>query len=280
MNQLETYLQNYAGHNMMIAFSGGVDSSLLLKAACEVMKQQEHPSIVYAVTVSTTLHPGGEVNLCASVAEEIGAVHKVVYIDELQEADILDNPVDRCYRCKHYLFARVQGLAESLECPVVFDGTNADDGKVYRPGIRAVKELGIVSPLAALDMTKAQVRALAETYGISVADRPSSPCLATRFPYGTHLTADRMHMVDAGEKYLSNLGFHNVRVRMHMDPQVDAYEGRELKTARIEIDCNKIPMFVEHRQEIAEHFRTLGFAYITLDMDGFRSGSMDQGIVS
>lgn len=262
--KLLQYMRRFTDQKIMVAFSGGVDSSLLLAAACEAAK--EWNGVVYAATVHTRLHPAEDAPAARRVAEETGAEHLVIEIDELEDAGIQNNPVDRCYLCKKYLFTRLQERARECGAAVILEGTNADDLLVYRPGIRAVKELGIMSPLAELGLTKAQVRAAAEEYGISVSNRPSSPCLATRFPYGTVLSYEKMRLVDIGESFLKGFGFYNVRLRVHDD------------TARIEVDEKDIPILLEHRQDILNRIRELGFAYVTADLAGFRSGSMDETI--
>ena len=206
--------------------------------------------------------------MAARVASELGASHLVVEIDELKDADIADNPIDRCYRCKKFLFTRLQKEAEALGVSVILEGSNADDTQAYRPGLRAVQELGIKSPLLELGFTKREVRALAEEYGISVADRPSAPCLATRFPYGTRLSRERMRQVDEGEQFLRALGFYNVRIRAHGD------------TARIEVDRKDMEKLLERAAEVVEKIRGLDFSYVTLDLGGFRSGSMDINLPS
>ena len=224
--------------------------------------------MVYAATVHTSLHPVQDADVAARVASELGASHLVVEIDELKDADIADNPTDRCYRCKKFLFSRLQKEAEALGVSVILEGSNADDTHVYRPGLRAVQELGIKSPLMELGLTKQEVRALAAEYGISVADRPSAPCLATRFPYGTRLSRERMQQVDEGEQFLRELGFYNVRIRAHGD------------TARIEVDRKDMEKLLERAEEAVEKIRGLGFSYVTLDLEGFRSGSMDINLPS
>lgn len=283
---LERYMKNLPGP-VMVAFSGGVDSSLLLAAACRaaaspfpagaasgeavtascraeaVICKATEERKVYAATVHTSLHPVQDADVAARVASELGASHLVVEIDELKDADIADNPPDRCYRCKKFLFTRLLQEASSLGVSVILEGSNADDTKAYRPGLRAVQELGIKSPLLELGFTKREVRALAEEYGISVADRPSAPCLATRFPYGTRLSRERMRQVDEGEQFLRALGFYNVRIRAHGD------------TARIEVDRKDMGKLLERAEEVAQKIRGLGFSYVTLDLEGFRSGSMD-----
>ena len=174
--RLKKQIQTYAGEGCIVAFSGGVDSSLLLKLACEAKGR------VWAVTMQTRLHPVCEIEHAQRVAEEIGAPHLVIPVDELEEAGIRQNPPDRCYLCKKHLFTRILQKAESLDIPNILEGTNEDDLHVYRPGLKALRELGVASPLADAGFTKAEVRRLAEEYGLSVADRPAAPCMATRFP--------------------------------------------------------------------------------------------------
>ena len=280
---LEEYMRALPGHAVMVAFSGGVDSSLLLAAACRVSGGKEEAAedgrrsdageagkterkTVCAAMVRTSLHPLQDAAVAKRVAGELGAGYLEIAVDELQDAGIADNPPDRCYRCKKLLFSRLKEEARKLGISAILEGSNADDVLVYRPGIRAVRELGIRSPLLELGLTKREVRALAAEYGISVADRPSAPCLATRFPYGTRLSAERMRQVDEGERFLRSLGFYNVRLRAHGD------------TARIEVDRQDMGRILEHAQEIAERIRALDFSYVALDLEGFRSGSMDRDL--
>lgn len=257
-------MQEYGKHELLVAFSGGVDSSLVLKSACEAAKKTG--TTVYAVTVHTRLHPTGDLEAARIAAAEMGAVHKEIVLDELKEAAIGNNPTDRCYRCKKALFKRILKLAGKLGASTVLDGTNEDDLHVYRPGIRALKELGITSPLVDSGFTKAEVRRLALEYHLSSAVRPSAPCLATRFPYGTLLSLELMAKVEQAETYLKKLGFYNIRVRVHGD------------ISRIEVDCCDFPKILNHKEEITAFMSELGFSYITLDLEGFRSGSMDIGL--
>ena len=191
--KLAEMMDKLAGEDIMVAFSGGVDSSLLLKAACDSAGRTGKK--VYAVTIQTALHPTEDIEVAGRVAKEMGAVHVILSVDELAEAGIEDNPVT--------IFGQQIGdltpkKAQELGVPVIVEGTNADDLTVYRPGIRAIRELGITSPLALLGITKEEVRKFAGEYGISVSNRPSAPCLATRFPYGTRLNMDKMKQVDQG----------------------------------------------------------------------------------
>ncbi len=263
--KLEEYMERLAQQDVMAAFSGGVDSSLLLKTACLSAEKSGHR--VYAVMVHTKMHPVGDRELAARVAAEMGAEFILLSVDELDGAGIGENPIDRCYLCKKFLFGRIKEEAYLRKIPAVIEGTNADDLQAYRPGIRAVRELGIRSPLAELGICKESVRRLAKEYGISVSDRPSAPCLATRFPYGTRLSYEWMEKVDEGERYLRGLGMYNVRIRVHGD------------IARIEVDAQDMPKLFSRANEIVRRLKKLGFTYVTMDLEGFRSGSMDVKLI-
>lgn len=263
-NKLLDRMGIYTSQDCMVAFSGGVDSSVLLKLACNMAAKKG--TKVHAVTVQSELHPVGDLEISRRVAKEIGAEHHVVEIRELKEAGIENNPVDRCYLCKKYLFSNVIKLAGRLDVSVIVEGTNEDDLHVYRPGIRAVRELGLKSPLAEAGMTKEMVRRLAAELSLSVASRPATPCLATRFPYGTALTMESMHKVELAEDWLRRQGYHNVRVRVHGD------------IARLEVDKTEFAQVLEQGEGIIMYLKGLGYGYVTLDLEGFRSGSMDKDL--
>lgn len=260
--RLKERISQYVRQNVMVAFSGGTDSSLLLKMVCEAA--QETGKEVYGVTVQTKLHPVEEIRKAAQTVQETGARHLVVMVDELLEAGIGQNPVDRCYLCKKCLFDKIKKTAADRGISTIMDGTNEDDLHVYRPGLRALKELGIISPLAEEKVTKTEVRELAGEYVLSVASKPAMPCLATRFPYGTALTYEKLEKVEKGEAFIRKLGFYNLRLRIHGD------------IARIEVDEQEIAKILQYREEIVRYLRQLGYSYITLDLEGFRSGSMDE----
>lgn len=259
-------MNRYAREDVMVAFSGGVDSCLLLKGACEAAKATGKK--VYAVTMQTRMHPVREIQEAKRLCREIGGHHIVMTVDELKEAGIHHNPVERCYLCKRHLFEKIKEKAAELSAGAVLEGTNEDDLHVYRPGIKALQELEIASPLAQAGLTKEQVRRLAQEYGLATASKPSTPCLATRFPYGTELTYEKMEQVEKGENYLKTFGLHNVRIRVHGG------------LARIEVDKEDFPCLLEHKEEITGYLKNLGYVYITLDMEGFRSGSMDVEILN
>lgn len=271
--QLKTLIGHYAQQDIMVAFSGGVDSSLLLKMCCDQAAVTKVK--VYAVTAQTMLHPQADIADAEQTAREMGAIHEILPVDELRDAGIGDNPKDRCYRCKKCIFTAFLKRAEQLGIQYILEGTNADDLKEYRPGIRAVQELGILSPLAEARLTKADVRAFAQMLKIPTAERPSAPCLATRFPYGTRLDSGAMRAVAEAEACLREHGFYNIRVRVHTT-QADS---RDLtgSVARVEVDSRDFKKMLRSREQITKCLHGLGFQYVALDLDGFHSGSMDIG---
>lgn len=259
--RLEARMRELAAGDICLAFSGGVDSSLLLKAAVDAA--EETGKKVYAVTFDSRLHPACDLEIAGQVAKELGGIHQVIQIDELEQADIRMNPENRCYLCKRRLFSCLKEFAEERKITCILDGTNEDDLHVYRPGIQALGELGIISPLAELHITKAEVKALASMYGISVASRPSTPCMATRIPYGMELNYDILARIGEGEAFLREMFSGNVRLRLHKN------------VARIELDPECLEQAVMKREQVISRLKELGFSYVTLDLEGFRSGSMD-----
>lgn len=259
--QLEALLQNLTREDVCVAFSGGVDSSLLLVMTWEAA--QKNNTQVYALTMDTVLHPKADLEIARTVLARTGAMHKILTLNELAVPEIKNNPADRCYRCKKELYRRMLQFAEEKGISRLLEGSNEDDLHVYRPGLRAIGELGVRSPLAEMGLTKEEVRFLARDYGIPVADRPSSPCLATRLPYGTEIDLELLRRIDEAEEFLRKLSFYNVRVRVHRD------------IARLEIDTEEFPQLLKERERIIRKLKELGFPYVTLDLEGFRSGSMD-----
>lgn len=256
------FLKEKANEPVCVAFSGGIDSSLLLHLVTKLAKEQK--TKVYAVTFVTSLHPSADLSIAERVSRECGAEFVKLTVNEWEIKEIKDNPPERCYYCKRYLFQKLLAWAEENSIKQVLEGTNHDDLSVYRPGLRALQELEICSPLAQCGFTKQEIRNWAKELGISVANRPSSPCMATRLPYGDRLNPDVLKQLDKGEEYLKSLGFLTVRLRLHRE------------TLRIEILPEQFYEFLEHRERIISKLRNLGFTYITLDLEGFRSGSMDE----
>lgn len=252
--------------DLCLAFSGGVDSSLLLKLVMDA--SAKHGTKVYAVTFQTRLHPPCDLETATRVAKEVGAVHEILYVDELEQEAIRCNPENRCYLCKHHLFGKLLEFAHAHGVNQVLDGTNEDDLHVYRPGLKALKEYGVISPLAACHVTKAEVKELAAEYGVSVAHRPSTPCMATRLPYGAEINYDLLDRIAEGEAWLHTMfgAEENLRLRVHGD------------IVRLEIAPERMGEVLEKREEITGYLKNLGFSYLTLDLEGFRSGSMDQKI--
>lgn len=261
-HKLTNLMENYTKNDVVIAFSGGVDSSLLLKLASESAKLNK--TKVYAVTFHTKLHPVKEKDFTAEIAKKHGVIHKIIEIDELREAGIEENPKERCYLCKKHMFSRLKDYAKTVGVKVIIEGTNHDDLGMYRPGIRAIAELGILSPLADVCMTKEEVRKMAKAHSVSASNKPSTPCLATRFEYGMKLDYEEIKKVEKAEEYIRSLGFYNVRLRVHG------------KIARIEVDSSDIPLLVNKKDDIILFVKELGFLYVTLDLEGFVSGSMDR----
>ena len=258
---LKAFLSELLKEDVAVAFSGGVDSALLLHLCRDAALQ--HGTRVHAFTVHSEMHPLADIDSARKSAVDAGVGHTVLAVDELEEAGIRNNPVDRCYRCKVTLFNRIRREAAAMGINQVIEGTNEDDLHVYRPGIKALNELGIISPLAHFHITKEEVREIAAVLGIKVAKRPSSPCMATRFPYGTALTYEYMRRVDEAETWLRSLGLGNVRVRVHGD------------IARVETDVDDFDRIMQMRSTVVDELKKKGFPYVTLDLEGFRSGSMD-----
>ena len=261
---LQARMRELVSEDICLAFSGGVDSSLLLKAAADAAA--ETGKKVYAVTFDSRLHPSCDLRIARQVAGELGGIHQVMEVDELEQEEIRMNPVNRCYLCKRHLFMTLKKLAGEKGVRRILDGTNEDDMHVYRPGIRALKELGIISPLAELHITKEAVKGMASEYGISVASRPSTPCMATRLPYNTRIDYDVLDRIAQGEAYLRDALPGNVRLRLHGG------------IARLEVDNEAFARLLDRRADVVRQLKGLGFTYVTLDLEGFRSGSMDVGI--
>ena len=263
MKRLIDYLMPHTNEGICIAFSGGVDSSVLLAAACQAVKNTGSDKPVLAVTFSTRLHHHGDTVEAEALARSLGAKHQIIEVDEFSDERILNNPKNRCYLCKSLLFKSLLQAGHDAGYTFFCEGSNLDDTKVYRPGLQAVREAGVFSPLMDCELTKAEIRRLAADAGLKAADKPSTPCMATRLPYDTRFDYELLDRINEGETWLRNQGFYNVRLRFH-EPIL-----------RIEVDPTDFPMFMEQHETITKAMKDLGFKYITLDLEGFRSGSMD-----
>ena len=245
----------------LIAYSGGVDSTLVAKIAYDVLGDR-----ALAVTaVSPSLLPE-ELEDAKIQAATIGIPHKIVQTHEMENPNYTSNPINRCYFCKSELHDTLKPLAIKLGYPYVVDGVNADDLHDYRPGIQAAKERGARSPLAEIGIAKAEVRQLSQQLSLPWWDKPAQPCLSSRFPYGEEITVAKLQRVGRAEIYLRSLGLKNLRVRSVGD------------TARIELPSEQIKEFVltTDLQSVVSDFQKFGFVYVTLDLEGYRSGKLNQ----
>ncbi len=246
-----------------VAFSGGVDSVFLLYAAREALGEQ-----VLALTVSLQAVPRRELGEAEAFCRQQGIRHRIERVDEFFIPGFADNPPDRCYLCKKTLFRRMLAAAEEEGFAVLMEGSNLDDQGDYRPGLRALQELRIESPLKESGFTKAQIREMSRRLGLFAWDKPSMACLASRFAYGERITPEKMERVEQAEEYLAGLGFGQRRVRMHGN------------LARIELLSEELPVMMEdgRYRQVQERLSELGFSYVTLDLKGFESGSMNRGL--
>ncbi len=261
--RLKGHLRNYAPGGILLAYSGGVDSSVLLAVLAEM--NDETPFRLRAVIFDSALQAGAGLDEAFERARRRGVDVRMEKLDQLAVAGFSENPEDRCYLCKRELLARLLKIAEENGYATVMDGTNADDIHTYRPGLRALEESGVVSPLKDVGLTKADVRAIARDMDLHVSERPAAPCLATRFPYGAKLTEDVLKKVADGEAVLRGMLPENTpfRIRVHGD------------IARLEVPPVAFGVIMEQRHQLVDALKTLGYRYINLDLEGFRSGSMD-----
>lgn len=245
----------------VVAFSGGVDSSFLAFITSKILGNR-----MTSVTILSALEPASARSEAASFSALHGIQHIFLSYDPLQDPVFQANPPDRCYHCKKSILRMIWDYAREHGFTTVLEGQNADDLHDYRPGRKAVSETGTLSPLAHNNLTKAEIRQLSKALGLSTWDQPGSPCLATRIPYGTAVTRDQLERISRSEEYLHKKGFRIVRVRSHGD------------LARIEVEPDKIQSLLEMREEINLIFSRMGFLYVTVDLKGFRSGSMNEGL--
>lgn len=247
--------------SLVVAFSGGVDSTFLLKVASEVLGDK-----VLAVTARSASFPSRELQQAIDFAKEIGTVHILVDSEELDIDGFADNPPNRCYLCKKELFGKIIDVANEKRLKYVADGANKDDLDDYRPGMVATREMGIKSPLRDADLTKEDIRSISKEIGLSTWDKPSFACLASRIPYGQKISEEKLSMINQAEQYLMNLGLKQVRVRHHGD------------VARIEVASEeRVGLFnIELMDRIHEDFLNMGFKYVAMDLRGYRTGSMNE----
>jgi pyridinium-3,5-biscarboxylic acid mononucleotide sulfurtransferase len=249
---------------VMVAFSGGVDSTFLLWAAHRVLGER-----ALAVTGRSESVASGQMEEARQLAKEIGARHVVLDTEELQNPLYVQNPTNRCYHCKTELFTKLEAFASREGIRWIVEGSNLDDLRDYRPGMQAAVEHGVRSPLKEAELTKAEIRALSKEAGLPTWDKPAMPCLSSRIPYGMFVSPEKLAMIDRSEAYLRSLGFRDLRVRHHG------------AVARIELPPSDFPKLLagDVAADVARKLQEFGFKFVTLDLQGFRSGSLNEGLV-
>ena len=266
MTKVERNLKNLKNivknlESVVVAYSGGVDSALLAKVCFDVLGQKS-----VAVTAVSETYPAFELECAKKVAKEIGISHRIIETNELSVKEFSKNPANRCYYCKSELFGKLKDIGKKLNFKNIADGSNFDDTGDFRPGLKAAKELGSQSPLKEAGLTKDDVRALSKLLGLSTWDKPAFACMSSRIPYGEEITVDKLEMVIKAEGFLRGLGFNNIRVRHHNS------------IARIEAPLDVLNKLVDKSLRIAiiKRLKDIGFNYITVDLAGLRSGSMNE----
>ena len=249
--------------SVAIAFSGGVDSTFLLKVAADVLGKD-----VVAITAHSSTYPERELKEAIDFAKSNSIRHKVIVSEELEVEGFSDNPVNRCYLCKNELYEKIQAIAKEEGAKYILEGSNFDDLGDYRPGLQAVTEHGVLSPLREALLTKDEIRLLSKEMGLKTWNKQAFACLSSRFPYGEKITNERLRMIDKAEQLLLNLGFNQVRVRFHKD------------IARIEISQEQFEKMLDAqvREKIYREFKEIGFMYTALDLKGYRTGSLNEGL--
>lgn len=259
--ELKRVIKRYS--SAVIAFSGGIDSSLVAFVAAEVLGSK-----ALAVTSGSASLKRSDLNLAETLGSAWGINHEVIVTDELSKPDYRSNPVNRCFHCKTSLYSSLAEICKGKNIEVIFNGTNTDDLGDHRPGLIAADNYQVCSPLVEAGFTKADVRSLANELGLKNANKPQSACLSSRFPYGTSINEDLLSQVEQSESVLEMLGFTQFRVRHHGE------------LARIEVIETEFNKAMEYRAEIDEGLRRAGYKYISLDLTGFRSGSLNEGLTS
>ncbi len=263
-NKLITYLKEAGKQGICLSFSGGVDSSLLLYLCIKADSTLKRK--ITAITFKSVFQTQEEINYTVEFCKKYGIKHKIIEFFPLKDKTLIYNPKDRCYFCKKLMFSKLINFCEENNIKHIFDGTNNDDVNLYRPGLKALKELNIISPFVKFEINKKEIRQYAKISGLKNYNKPSTPCLATRFPYNEELCEEKILMIKKGEDILKEYDLKEIRLRLHNN------------ILRIEINKNKFNKLLKVKDEIIKKLKNPKIKYITLDLEGIRSGSMDETI--
>ena len=246
-------------NKVAVGFSGGVDSSFLLKILSDVLGKN-----TLAITIKSPAHPKSEIEEALRIVGSMNVKHEIIDLDITESSEFKKNNIDRCYYCKKMIFSKIKDVAKKDDIDYVVDASNANDLDDYRPGIKALKEIGIISPLIDVNLTKKEIRDLSRHLNLDTWNKPSFACLASRFPYEIEISKVRLKQVEKAEMFLNSLGLIELRVRYHNE------------IARIEVPKPAFQTVLKYSKEITKQFKKFGFKYVTLDIEGYRSGSLNE----